>query len=235
MGLQRVRAMCLSDAHIICTDEEQAVEEAGKALDLIEYLSSIFDLKVGVDYRYRLSMGDRTNQEKYPGNEAAWDKAEDLLRKLMQSRGVQFEEAKGEATFYGPKIDVQMKNVNGKEDTAFTVQYDFCMPDRFDLKYTGSDGKEHRAFVIHRSSVGTIERMMAFLIEKYAGAFPANRGIGATPHGCVSPSINDWFGTASTSIATRPFWRSCGACMPRAWILRRSGMIPSSIRERYRR
>lgn len=172
MGLQRVRAMCLSDAHIICASEEQAVEEAGKALDLIEYLAGLFELKLGTDYRYRLSMGDRADTEKYYKNDAAWDKGEDLLRKLMQSRGVEFEEAKGEAAFYGPKIDVQMKNVNGKEDTAFTVQYDFCMPDRFDLKYTGSDGKEHRAFVIHRSSVGTIERTVAFLIEKYAGAFP---------------------------------------------------------------
>jgi threonyl-tRNA synthetase len=172
MGLQRVRAMCLSDAHIICANEEQAVEEAGKALDLIEYLASIFGLELGRDYRYRLSLGDRADTEKYYKNDAAWDKGEDLLRNLMQNRGVQFEEAKGEAAFYGPKIDVQMKNVNGKEDTAFTVQYDFCMPDRFDLTYTGPDGKEHRAFVIHRSSVGTIERTMAFLIEKYAGAFP---------------------------------------------------------------
>lgn len=172
MGLQRVRAMCLSDAHIICASEEQAVEEAGKALDLIDYLAGVFSLKLGTDYRYRLSQGDRNNQEKYPGNEAAWDKAESLLRDLMKSRGVEFEEAKGEASFYGPKIDVQMKNVNGKEDTAFTVQYDFRMPERFDLNYIGEDGKPHRAFVIHRSSIGTLERTMAFLIEKYAGAFP---------------------------------------------------------------
>ncbi len=172
MGLQRVRAMCLSDAHIICASEEQAVAEAGKALDLIEYFAGIFGLKLGEDYRYRLSLGDRSDQEKYPGNEPAWDKAEDLLRKLMKERGNEFEEAKGEASFYGPKIDIQMKNVNGKEDTAFTVQYDFRMPERFDLNYTGEDGQKHRAFVIHRSSIGTFERTMAFLIEKYTGAFP---------------------------------------------------------------
>ena len=83
-----------------------------------------------------------------------------------------FEEAKDEAAFYGPKIDVQMKNVNGKEDTAFTVQYDFCMPDRFNLSFIGPDGAPQRAFVVHRSSIGAIERIMAFLIEKYAGAFP---------------------------------------------------------------
>lgn len=172
MGLQRVRSMCLSDAHIICASEEQAVEEAGYALDLIEHLSNMFGLKLGVDYRYRLSLGDRANTEKYYKNDAAWEKSEALLRELLKKRVGEFEEAKDEAAFYGPKIDIQMKNVNGKEDTAFTVQYDFCMPDKFDLTYVGEDGQPHRAFVIHRSSIGTLERTMAFLIEKYAGAFP---------------------------------------------------------------
>lgn len=171
MGLQRVRTFCLSDAHIICADEEQAVAEMGKALDLIEYANSIFGLEYGKDYRYRLSQGDRANTEKYYKDDAGWEKAETLLRSLMQSRGVAFEEAKDEAAFYGPKIDVQMKNVNGKEDTAFTVQYDLSSPQRFELDYTGEDGKPHRAFVVHRSSIGAIERTMAFLIEKYAGAF----------------------------------------------------------------
>lgn len=172
MGLQRVRTFCLADAHIICASEEQAVEEAQGALDLIEYIAGVFGLKLGEDYRYRLSLGDRSNTEKYYDNPAAWEKSEALLRKAMKARGCDFEEAKDEAAFYGPKIDIQMKNVNGKEDTAFTVQYDFCMPDRFDLKYIGEDGEEHRAFVVHRSSIGAIERIMAFLIEKYAGAFP---------------------------------------------------------------
>ncbi|MBU6490643.1 threonine--tRNA ligase [Patescibacteria group bacterium] len=172
MGLQRVRTFCLADAHIICADEEQAIDEIGKALDLIEYVTSVFGLKLDVDYHYRLSLGDRTNTEKYYENDAGWEKAEDLLRKLMQNRGSKFEESKDEAAFYGPKIDIQMKNVNGKEDTAFTVQYDFCMPDRFDLSYIGEDGEKHRAFVVHRSSIGAIERIMAFLIEKYGGAFP---------------------------------------------------------------
>lgn len=172
MGLQRVRTFCLADAHIICASEEQAVEEAGKALDLIEYVAGVFGLKMGEHYRYRLSMGDRANAEKYYKNDAAWEKAEDLLRKHLVSRGCEFEEAKDEAAFYGPKIDIQMKNVNGKEDTAFTVQYDFCMPDKFDLTYQAQDGAAKRAFVIHRSSIGAIERIMAFLIEHYGGAFP---------------------------------------------------------------
>lgn len=172
MGIQRVRSMCLSDAHIFCASEEQAVEEAEKALDLIEHLSEIFGLKLGTDYRYRLSLGDRDNKEKYPGDDNKWEKGEELLREMLKNRVGDFEEAKGEAAFYGPKIDIQMKNVNGKEDTAFTVQYDFMMPDRFDLNYIGPDGEKHRVFIIHRSSIGTIERTMAFLIEKYAGAFP---------------------------------------------------------------
>ena len=172
MGLQRVRTFCLADAHIICASEEQSVEEVSRALDLIEYVTSVFGLALDVDYRYRLSLGDRTNTEKYYKNDEGWGKGESLLRELMKSRGSKFEEAKDEAAFYGPKVDIQMKNVNGKEDTAFTVQYDFCMPDRFDLTYTGEDGKNHRAFVVHRSSIGAIERIMAFLIEKYGGAFP---------------------------------------------------------------
>lgn len=172
MGLQRVRTFCLADAHIICKDEEQAVEEVSGALDLIEYMAGKFGLTLGKNYRYRLSLGDRSNTEKYYKNDAAWEKAEVLLRNLMVKRGCEFEEAKDEAAFYGPKIDIQMKNVNGKEDTAFTVQYDFCMPDKFDLTYVAEDGSKKRAFVVHRSSIGAIERIMAFLIEHYGGAFP---------------------------------------------------------------
>jgi threonyl-tRNA synthetase len=172
MGLQRVRGMCLADAHIICADEEQAMQEVSGALDLIEYAAGIFGLRYGEDYYYRLSLGDRTNTEKYYKNDAAWEKGESLLREMLQKRASKFVETKDEAAFYGPKIDVQMKNVNGKEDTAFTVQYDFCMPERFDLAYIGKDGEKHRTFVVHRSSIGTVERTMAFLIEKYAGAFP---------------------------------------------------------------
>lgn len=172
MGLQRVRTFCLADAHIICKDEEQAIDEISGALDLIEYVAGVFGLSMGTDYWYRLSLGDRTNTDKYYDNPEAWEKGEDLMRKLMQKRGSEFIEAGDEAAFYGPKIDVQMKNANGKEDTAFTVQYDFCMPDRFDLTYIAEDGTAKRAFVVHRSSVGAIERIMAFLIEHYAGVFP---------------------------------------------------------------
>jgi len=172
MGLQRTRSFTLADAHIICATEEQAMEEIGGALDLIEYVSGVFGLHLGEEYHYRLSLGDSANTEKYYKNDSAWEKGEALLRELLQKRGGQFVEAKNEAAFYGPKIDVQMKNANGKEDTAFTVQYDFCMPERFDLTYIAEDGSKKRAFVVHRSSIGAIERIMAFLIEHYRGAFP---------------------------------------------------------------
>lgn len=170
-GLQRVRSFTLADAHIIARtiQAEQVIHEV---LDLIEYVATIFGLEAGKDYHYRLSLGDRTDEKKYYKEDASWDNAEEVLRKVLIDRKAHFVEAPGEAAFYGPKIDIQMKNVNGKEDTAFTVQYDFVMPKRFSLSYVNEEGKEEQPIVIHRSSIGAIERVMAFLIEKYAGAFP---------------------------------------------------------------
>lgn len=170
-GLQRVRTFTLADAHIIAR-EDQAEDEINGVLDLIEYCARIFHLEIGKDFHYRLSLGDRKDSKKYFKDDAAWEKAENTLRKVLKSRKSPFVEAEGEAAFYGPKIDVQMKNVNGKEDTAFTVQYDFVMPKRFDLKYINDRGEEEQAIVIHRSSIGALERVMAFLIEKYGGNFP---------------------------------------------------------------
>lgn len=171
-GLVRVRSFCLADAHIICTDKDQAANEVDKALDLIEYIASVFGLTLGENYSYRLSLGDRSDETKYYKNDVAWDEGEAMLRNVLQNRKGNFVEAIGEAAFYGPKIDIQMKDARGKENTAFTVQYDFCMPDRFNLVYTAADGQERRPVVVHRSSIGAIERVMAFLIEHYAGAFP---------------------------------------------------------------
>ncbi len=110
--------------------------------------------------------------KKYYKDDEAWDYAENVLRQVLIQRKANFFEAENEAAFYGPKIDIQMKNFAGKEDTAFTVQYDFVMPKRFKLTYIDNDGKEKEPIVIHRSSIGAIERTMAFLIEHYAGAFP---------------------------------------------------------------
>lgn len=171
-GLIRVRGFCLADAHIICADSKQAGEEIGQALDLIEYVASVLGLKMGENYWYRLSLGDRKNKEKYFKDDKAWNEAEAVLGKVLQSRKCKFIEAKDEAAFYGPKIDVQMKNVRGKDDTAFTVQYDFVMPKRFDLKYIDKEGKEKEAVVVHRSSIGAIERTIAFLLEQTEGKLP---------------------------------------------------------------
>ena len=171
LGLLRVRSFCLADSHIIC-QEDQAIGELNQVLDLIEYVASVLGLKAAENYRYRLSLGDRKDSKKYYKDDKAWDFAESVLRDVLTQRKANYFEAENEAAFYGPKIDIQMRNVAGKEDTAFTVQYDFVMPKRFQLTYIDRDGKEKEPIVIHRSSIGAIERTMAFLIEHYAGAFP---------------------------------------------------------------
>ena len=170
-GLIRVRAFCLADSHIICT-KDQAEDEINKVLDLIEDVASTLGLKKKEDYRYRLSLGDRANDKKYYKDDKSWEVAEAVLRGVIKKRKSPSFEAKDEAAFYGPKIDVQMKNVLGHEETAFTVQYDFVMPKRFNLYYIDKDNSKKEPIVIHRSSIGCIERVIAFLIEKYAGAFP---------------------------------------------------------------
>jgi threonyl-tRNA synthetase len=170
-GLIRARMFCLADSHIIC-QKEQAVSEINQVIDLIEYVAGVLGYKAGIDYRYRLSLGDRADTKKYFKDDESWDYAEKVLRDVLIQRGANFFEAENEAAFYGPKIDIQMKNVAGKEETAFTVQYDFVGPKRFNLTFIDVDGKEKEPIVIHRSSIGAIERTMAFLIEHYAGAFP---------------------------------------------------------------
>ena len=170
-GLMRVRSFCLADSHIIC-QQDQAIDEINGVLDLIEYVASTLGLNAGDNYWYRLSLGDRKDDAKYYKDDAAWDFAEDVLRKVLTQRKANYSEAEKEAAFYGPKIDIQMKNIAGKEDTAFTVQYDFVMPKRFELSYIDKDQQKKEPIVIHRSSIGAIERTIALLIEHYVGAFP---------------------------------------------------------------
>jgi threonyl-tRNA synthetase len=170
-GLMRVRMFCLADAHIVCT-KEQAKSEINAVLDLIEFIDDTFGMVKGKDYRYRLSLGDRKDTKKYYKDDASWDFAEEVLRDVLKARNAPYYEAANEAAFYGPKIDVQVKNVAGHEETAFTCQYDFVMPKRFKLTYIDEQGKEEEPIVIHRSSIGAFERTMAFLIEHFAGAFP---------------------------------------------------------------
>jgi len=170
-GLMRVRTFCLADAHIILA-KEQAENEIHEVLNLIEFVISKLGFHKETDYRYRLSLGDRKNAKKYYKDDKSWNLAENVLRKVLKERKSPFFEAQDEAAFYGPKIDIQMKNFLGKEDTAFTVQYDFVMPKRFNLTYIDKGGQKKEPIVIHRSSIGAIERTIAFILEKYAGALP---------------------------------------------------------------
>lgn len=170
-GLMRVRTFILTDSHIF-TPKEKAEEVIKEVLKLIDYLNETLGFKKGTDYRFRLSLGDRSDEKKFYKDDKSWDYAENVLRKVLKEVDAPYFEAEGEAAFYGPKIDVQIKKVNGAEETAFTVQYDFVMPKRFELKYIDEKGQEVEPIVIHRASIGAIERTMAFLIEKYKGNFP---------------------------------------------------------------
>lgn len=165
-----IRAMCftLFDAHIICRPD-QLSDEFAKVVDLVQYGMQVLGMK---DYKYRFSKWDLNNKEKYVDQPESWDAAQTAMKKILDKMKLEYVEAEDEAAFYGPKLDVQMKNVNGKEDTLFTMQIDFFMSEKFKLTYIDKEGKEQRPFIIHRSSIGAVERVMAFLIEQYAGAFP---------------------------------------------------------------
>ena len=170
-GLLRVREFCLADSHNFVR-KEQAGDEIRFVLELIREVTKAVGLQEGEHYTYRLSLGDRENKEKYYDAPQEWEEAEKILRQVLKGMKVEYYEAKDEAAFYGPKIDIQMFNVMGKEDTAFTVQYDFCLPSRFNLRFINEDGQEEQPIVVHRSSIGALERTIGFLIEHYAGAFP---------------------------------------------------------------
>ncbi len=166
-GLQRVRGFTQNDAHIFCTPE-QLKDQFMEVLAMLE----LFYKDVGFkNYRYRLSLSDE-DKSKYVGDRADWIQAEDTMRQVLEAHKVDFYEEKGEAAFYGPKLDVQAVNVFGKEDSISTIQVDFNLPQRFDLNYIDKDGKKKRPFVIHRALIGSFERFFAFLIEYYAGKFP---------------------------------------------------------------
>jgi threonyl-tRNA synthetase len=167
-GLQRVRAMTLNDSHIFCRPE-QIQEEFSNVVRLIQEVYRDFGIE---DYYFRLSYRDPENKEKYVDKDEMWETAQQMLRQAMDDMGLPYVEAEGEAAFYGPKLDVQVRTALGKDETLSTVQLDFHLPERFELAYIGEDGQEHRPVVIHRGVVSTMERFVAFLIEQYKGAFP---------------------------------------------------------------
>jgi threonyl-tRNA synthetase len=167
-GLHRVRAMTLNDAHIFCRPD-QIKDEFARVISLIRQVYEDFGIK---DYRFRLSYRDPKDTEKYFQNDEMWEMSQRMLREVVEEMGLPFYEAEGEAAFYGPKLDVQIKTALKKEETLSTVQLDFLLPERFELEYVGEDGQKHRPVVIHRGIISTMERMTAFLLENFAGALP---------------------------------------------------------------
>lgn len=167
-GLHRVRAMTLNDAHIFCRPD-QIKEEFARVITLLRKVYEDFGIK---EYRFRLSYRDPQDTEKYFPDDAMWEMSQRMLREVVEELGLPFFEAEGEAAFYGPKVDVQIKTALGKEETLGTAQLDFLLPERFQLEYVGDDGQKHRPVVIHRGIISTMERMTAFLLENFAGALP---------------------------------------------------------------
>jgi threonyl-tRNA synthetase len=167
-GLSRVRAMTLNDAHIFCTPEQMQPEFV-KVVQLIQEVYAVMGFE---QYTYRLSLRDPNDKEKFVDNEEMWRSSEEALRQALDSLGLEYYESIGDAAFYGPKLDVQVANTLGKDETISTVQIDFTLPERFELEYIGEDGLPHRPVMIHRGVISTMERFMAFLIENYAGNFP---------------------------------------------------------------
>ena len=170
-GLERVRQMCQNDAHLFVRPD-QIKEEVGNVLKLIfEVYQKDFGFPESA-FKFRLSLRDKENKEKYIDNDEMWETAESQLREILKELKIDFYEAKGEAAFYGPKIDIQIKTVLNHDITIPTCQLDFALPERFDLSYIGEDGKEHRPVVIHRAILGSSDRFMSFLIEETKGVFP---------------------------------------------------------------
>ncbi len=167
-GLSRVRCMTLNDAHIFCMPG-QIKGEFTKVMQLVE--QTYRDLGI-TQYSYRLSLRDKANTEKYVANDEMWELAERELREAMDALGLPYKEAPGEAAFYGPKLDIQLADVMGHEETYSTIQIDFHLPNQFELGYIGADSQQHRPVMIHRAIISTMERMISYLIELYGGAFP---------------------------------------------------------------
>lgn len=168
-GLTRVRQFTISEGHLICTPEQIADEFKG-CVDLAKYCLTTLGLEE--DVTYRMSKWDPNNKDKYLGTAEDWDRVQDAMRTILNDIGITFTEEEGEAAFYGPKLDIQAKNVYGKEDTMITIQLDMFLSERFDMYYIDQNGEKKRPYIIHRTSMGCYERTLAWLIEKYEGAFP---------------------------------------------------------------
>ena len=168
-GLTRVRQFTISEGHLVVRPD-QIEAEFKDCVDLAKYCLTTLGLQD--DVTYRLSLWDPNNQEKYLGSEETWDEVQDMMRTILNRIDIPYTEESGEAAFYGPKLDIQAKNIYGKEDTMITIQLDMFLAERFDMTFVDRDGEKKRPYIIHRTSIGCYERTFAWLIEKYAGKFP---------------------------------------------------------------
>lgn len=168
-GLTRVRQFTLSEGHLVVR-EDQVEDEFKRVVDLINYFMDVLNIREDITYRF--SKWDPNDKEKYINNPKAWEETQAKMKVILDHLGLDYVEAEGEAAFYGPKLDIQTKNVYGKEDTLITVQLDFALAERLDMSYVDKNGEKVRPVIIHRSSIGSYERTIAMLIEKYGGAFP---------------------------------------------------------------
>ena len=168
-GLIRVRQFTISEGHLMCRPDQLA-DEFRKCLEMTNYMLDVLGLYEDVSYRF--SQWDPDNRDKYIGTQEQWDEAQDTMKEILDDLGVEYKIGIGEAAFYGPKLDIQIKNVFGKEDTLVTIQIDQMLAEKFGMEYTDSDGSKKNPYIIHRTSIGCYERTLALLIEKYAGAFP---------------------------------------------------------------
>ena len=168
-GLTRVRQFTISEGHLVCTPE-QIADEFKNCVRLAKYCLETLGLEE--DVTYRMSKWDPEHPDKYLGDAAEWDRVEGAMREILDDIGMDYTEEAGEAAFYGPKLDIQAKNVYGKEDTMITIQLDMFLSERFDMYYIDQNGEKKRPYIIHRTSLGCYERTLAWLIEKYAGKFP---------------------------------------------------------------
>ncbi len=168
-GLIRVRQFTISEGHLMCTPEQLEDEFKG-CLELSNFMLETLGLKEDVSYRF--SQWDPNDREKYIGTPEQWDEAQGMMKKILDHLEIPYKIGIGEAAFYGPKLDIQIKNVHGKEDTLITIQIDQMLAEKFGMEYTDRDGQKKNPYIIHRTSIGCYERTLALLIEKYAGAFP---------------------------------------------------------------
>lgn len=183
-GLIRVRQFTISEGHLACTPNQLEQEFKG-CVDIMLYMMKALGLDKDISYRF--SKWDKNNKAKYIGSEEEWENVQNVMRNILDNLGIDYTEADGEAAFYGPKLDVQIKNVFGKEDTLVTIQVDFQLAKRFEMLYTDSDGEKKYPYVIHRTSLGCYERTLALILEKYAGALP----LWIAPYQVSILSVND--------------------------------------------